>query len=303
MKVLVAEHSPLQKRLIATLLDRWRHEVVAVEDGDSAWSVLDGDNPPTMAILDWEMPGRNGLDICRQLRERETGRYVYALLLTDCITEHSLVEALENGADDYLAKPFDPLELRARLSTGSRILRLEDQLVSLASRDALTALLNRGAIMEALKNELARAQRKNTPVGILMADVDHFKKINDTRGHLVGDVVLQQVACQLIASVRKYDSVGRYGGEEFLVVLPDCDEATAFSLAERIRLAVRKHWGNKQNLPDVTVSIGVTASGQQTEAEFLLRQADQALYRAKNNGRDRVECTNQTLQSLTVTAG
>ncbi len=301
MKVLVAEYSPLQRRLIATLLERWKYEVVVVEDGDHAWSVLQEHDPPTMAILDWEMPGLSGLDICRQLRERETGRYVYALLMTACKDEHSLVEALENGADDYLAKPFEPLELRARLSTGNRILRLEEQLVSMASRDALTALLNRGAIVDALNSELARAQRNGTPVGILMADVDHFKKINDTRGHLVGDVVLQQVACQLIASVRKYDSVGRYGGEEFLVVLPDCDELTALKLAERIRLAVRKQWGNKQDLPDVTISIGVTASAQQANAEFLLRQADEALYRAKNNGRDRVEGTKQAL-TLTTSA-
>src|SRR5262249_10467443 len=183
--------------------------------------------------------------ICRELREIPGRAYTYILVLTARDQKDDLVEALEAGADDYLAKPFHAQELKARLHAGERLIDLQEQLLQAnqalqvrASHDALTGILNRGAVLEAMLSELARSRRDRKPVGVILADIDHFKSVNDTHGHTAGDIVLRQTAQAIRSVVRPYDFVGRYGGEEFLVIVPGCDLEQTKQKAEQVRRTV-----------------------------------------------------------------
>lgn len=299
MKILVADDDPVSCRLLERLLNKWGYDVIAAHSGTEAWEVLQAEHAPRLALLDWMMPGIDGLEICRRVRARSSQPYVYIMLLTANDKVGNLVEGLESGADDYLTKPFHPQELRARLRVGLRMLELESNLVEArehlqfkASHDALTSLWNRGAIIELLERELSRARREGGSVGILLADVDHFKKINDTWGHLVGDEVLRAVTGRLKAEVRSYDGVGRYGGEEFLILLPGCDRTKLETKAEQLRrTADRSPIETSAGPVPVTISIGGIASAECAECDLkkLLRATDAALYRAKLAGRNRTE--------------
>ena len=259
--------------------------------------VLIGEDAPKLAILDWVMPGMDGVDVCRALRKRETGSYIYALLLTSKAAKGDLLEGLKAGADDYLIKPFDLLELQARLWTGQRILALQDQLIAAreamterATHDALTGVWNRAAILDILAREFHRSGREGRPLSIMMLDLDHFKHINDTRGHQAGDRVLKEAAERVLSVLRAYDALGRYGGEEFLVIAPGCEPAPAMNLAERIRGSVIDASIQTSSGPiPVTLSLGLVNLAADRDPEALLRRADQALYRAKNAGRNRSE--------------
>jgi two-component system, cell cycle response regulator len=299
--VLIAEDDLLFRRIIERWFERWDYRVTVVENGLDAWDVLQKEDAPQLAILDWMMPGIDGLELCRKIRSREQGPYRYVLLLTARDDKHDVVAGLEAGADDYLTKPFEVDELRARVRAGKRILDLQaallharDELQSVAAHDSLTALWNRGAILDLLRGEISRRKRSLDALGVIMADIDHFKKINDTHGHLVGDAVLQEVARRLALSLRRYDSVGRYGGEEFLLVLPACNAPNSLTSAERLRhcIADQPVQTSAGQIP-VTLSLGV-ASVEQGEketpdCEAFLRRADEALYVAKDRGRNRVE--------------
>jgi diguanylate cyclase (GGDEF)-like protein len=299
MKILIADDDPVSSRLLDRLLAKWGYEVIAAHDGTEAWEVLQAENAPRVALLDWIMPGIDGLEICRRVRARSSQPYVYIMLLTANDKVGNLVEGLESGADDYLTKPFHPQELRARLRVGLRMLDLESRLVEAreslrfkASHDSLTTIWNRGAIIEMLERELSRARRDGSSVGILLADIDHFKRVNDTRGHLVGDEVLRAVTGRLKGEVRSYDSVGRYGGEEFLILLPGCDNPKLTAKAERlVKVVERSSIGTSTGTVAVTISIGGIASGDcpQADVNKLLLAADTALYRAKVSGRNRSE--------------
>jgi two-component system cell cycle response regulator len=299
MKILIADDDPVSSRLLDRLLVKWGYEVIAAHDGSEAWEVLQAENAPRVALLDWIMPGIDGLEICRRVRARSSQPYVYIMLLTANDKVGNLVEGLESGADDYLTKPFHPQELRARLRVGLRMLDLESRLVEAreslrfkASHDSLTTIWNRGAIIEMLERELSRARRDGSSVGILLADIDHFKRVNDTRGHLVGDEVLRAVTGRLKGEVRSYDSVGRYGGEEFLILLPGCDNPKLTAKAERlVKVVERSSIGTSTGTVAVTISIGGVASGDCPHADVnkLLLAADTALYRAKVSGRNRSE--------------
>jgi diguanylate cyclase (GGDEF)-like protein len=272
---------------------------VIAPDGQEAWRLLDCEDPPRLAILDWMMPGLDGVEVCRRVRHSSREPYIYILLLTARTESQDLVEALEAGADDYLTKPFVPHELRARLRSGTRILDLQAALVAArealriqAMHDSLTGLLNRGSVLDCLNQELSRAGRESGAVAVLMTDLDHFKKINDTRGHQAGDVVLRETALRMKSAIRAYDSLGRYGGEEFLIVLPGCDREGAARQAERIREAVGGEMFQSEGaLFRATCSIGVSWRMNATldDASELIREADVALYRAKAAGRNRVE--------------
>ena len=306
MQVLIAEDDPISRLALEAKLAQWGYEVISCANGEAALCALQGAAGPELAILDWDMPGLSGLEVCGEIRKQQVTPYIYTLVLTAKDKKQDLVTALEAGADDYLAKPFDPHELKARLLAGRRILALQRQLIASrealrfqASHDALTDLWNRGAIMHLLDQELDRAQRTDAPLGLALGDLDLFKQVNDTYGHLAGDAVLRQVAAALRQTMRGYDQVGRYGGEEFLVLLPGCDLSGARLAAERIRaciedlsIAIETGPGRRQAIR-ATMSFGVAVSvptRRHADPETLLYEADSALYRLKRTGiRNRVE--------------
>jgi diguanylate cyclase (GGDEF)-like protein len=261
--------------------------------------VLLANDSPDLVILDWMMPGMDGDQICRNLRHRPRDRYTYVLMLSARGDRADLLLGLEAGADDYLSKPFDPAELKARLNTGRRIVHLHNELIAArdalrrqAARDSLTGVWNHAAILEVLDRELARARREDRPLGVALADLDHFKRVNDTLGHLAGDAVLRSVSERFVQSMRPHDLIGRYGGEEFLIVLPGCDESGARKVCDRLRARIdnEKVSHDGQAIP-VTISIGATvfSAPYSSDAVGLVRAADVALYRAKARGRNRVE--------------
>jgi diguanylate cyclase (GGDEF)-like protein len=299
MRILVADDDPVSRRVLEATLGKWGYDVVAAFDGAEALRILQEPDAPRLAILDWDMPGADGTDICRQLRKRQDKTYTYLILLTAKGAKEDLIAGLEAGADDYLVKPFDTYELRARLNVGRRILELQNQFLQMceeirpqAALDSLTGLWNHAAILEILEHELARARREKHAVGVVMGDLDHFKRINDNYGHLAGDNVLRETARRLRSVLRQYDAIGRYGGEEFLIILPGCDGQLALRLAERLRDSVRRMELSFGGQPiGVSISLGVSASTapEPASATAVLHAADTALYRAKHAGRDRVE--------------
>jgi len=292
VKILVADDDAVSRRLLEATLRRWGYDVVVAEDGARAWEILQEEAAPQLAILDWVMPGLDGPQICGEVRCLGEQRYVYLLLLTAKSEKEDLVKGLEAGADDFLTKPFDAQELRARLRAGIRILELQEKLRVEATHDSLTGLWNRGATLDLLRRELSRGERHGTPLTVVMADIDYFKRINDTHGHLAGDVVLREVAHRLSSAVRSYDVAGRVGGEEFLIVFPGCAIGDAVDQAERLRACINREPVETPEGPiPVTLSLGVAVreAPMVVDANSLLRAADAALYRAKSRGRDRVE--------------
>jgi two-component system cell cycle response regulator len=298
MKILVADDEAVSRRLIERTLERYGYEVITASDGAAAARELAKPDGPRLALIDWMMPEMDGPEVCRHVRARQSSPYVYILLLTSKELSEDIVAGLEAGADDYLTKPCEPAELQARLRTGQRILKLEDNLVEAreqmrfkATHDALTSLWDRGAILTLLSNEVNRTEA-GFPVSLLMCDVDHFKQINDVYGHLVGDEVLQELSSRLTNAVRQNDSVGRYGGEEFLAVLSGCPRENLAEVAEQLRQAIETA-PFKTSAGDlfVSVSLGATTIEHwhpELTIEHYLKQADKALYAAKQGGRNRV---------------
>ncbi len=303
MRVLIAEDDPISRRVLEATLSRWGYEVLVACDGQEAWEYYQGDDPPTLAIFDWMMPKIDGAEVCRKVREVNGKDYVYIILLTAKGRKEDIIEGLERGADDYIVKPFDSGELQVRLRAATRILKLQSDLLSAqealrvqATHDSLTGMWNRPAVLDILNREIARVQREGNPVGIILADIDHFKQINDTFGHRSGDAVLSSVARRLTDSLRKYDAVGRYGGEEFLLVMPGCDYEDGKVRAEEFRRAVQDEpvKVGDQEIP-VSLSLGVSVCEPNgvDQPEILIHAADEAMYRAKKNGRNRFELAQQ----------
>lgn len=298
-KILIAEDDPVSRRLLEVFLARWGYQVAVAASGTEALDILDRTDAPRLAVLDWMMPGLEGVQVCRKIRERKDRPYIYILLLSARTQKEDLLLGLESGADDYLSKPFDAQELRARLHVGQRILQLQDGLMAAsaellfrATHDSLTGIANRDVILDALRRERSRQQRDGGSFGIVLLDVDHFKTVNDTYGHLSGDTVLQEVVRRVSSTVRSYDTVGRYGGEEFLIVAPSSGAEGVLRLSERIRLAIEeKSISTDAGEISVTVSLGlaVSSEGSPLDAKALLTTADEALYRAKAEGRNRSE--------------
>jgi diguanylate cyclase (GGDEF)-like protein len=297
MKILIADDDPVSRRRLEVALTRLGHEAVPVGDGTEAISALAAPDAPRLAILDWMMPGVDGLEVCRTLR-RGAAPYVYVILLTTRDRREDMVAGLQADADEFIIKPFDAVELRARLRSGERVLELQEGLLAAqealrfqATHDPLTGLWNRAMVLDQLHRELARLARQAGPLAVALADLDHFKRVNDTHGHAAGDAVLRQAAERMRGALRGCDSLGRYGGEEFLVVLPGCDLAAAERAAERLRAAIAAEpmSAGKVLLP-VSVSIGVAACDPDArDPTCLIDAADEALYRAKALGRNRVE--------------
>ncbi len=296
MKILVAEDDHLSRMLLQKSLEKAGYEVIAVDNGLTALATLEADDPPRLALLDWVMPEKDGVEVCREIRCRRDAAYTYVILLSSKESKQEIVQGLEAGADDYLTKPYNEEELKARLRAGERILELEDHLVEArenmrfqATHDPLTSLWNRGVIEELLSREIHRSQREQTCTVVILCDVDHFKQVNDQFGHNTGDDVLRELARRLQRSVRSYDMVGRFGGEEFLVILNRCDPASAASRAENIRSAVaKKPFPTRSNSLSITISVGLALSTEfdSHTLDQLLCAVDQALYAAKSAGRN-----------------
>ncbi len=299
MRILVVDDDPLTLHLVVYRLRQWGHDVISCIDGDSAWKVLERGSVPNVAIVDWIMPGLNGPELCQKIRGRTDCPYVYIVMLTGRKNLEDLIAGLDAGADDYLTKPFLLEELDARLRAGKRIVDLQNELISAretlriqAMQDPLTQILNHGAIVDTLLREIDRAHREEQPLSLILADLDGFKNVNDSYGHVAGDHVLVEVARRMRFCLRSYDAIGRYGGEEFLMVLPNSDAAQAVRLAERIRVAVSQKPFRVHNADlTVTVSQGVTTWTDPCPIpiEQLIQSADGVLYLVKNSGRNGVE--------------
>jgi two-component system cell cycle response regulator len=292
LHVLVAEDEAVSRLLLTGLLESWGYRVSIARDGDEAWQILQSPDWPLLAVLDWVMPGMDGIDICRRLRADPHRRHAYVIMITSNDATSDLVTALEAGADDFVAKPFDVDELRVRLRAGQRIVDLQRELHRKASHDDLTGMFNRRMVVEMLAREHARALREKGCLSVGMLDIDYFKPVNDSFGHHAGDAVLQEVARRINASVREIDITGRYGGEEFLLVLPGCDATAAAVIAERVRsLISATPMTALEHEIHVTASIGVVTSTSPPGADpqTLIADADRALYRAKARGRNRVD--------------
>ncbi len=304
MMILLAEDSAFYRRMIAKHLEEWGFDFVDARDGKEAWKLLMQQDGPKLALLDWVLPEIEGIELCRRLRSRPEGSpYTYTVLLTAKNQQLEMLEAMDAGADDFLSKPFDPAELKARLLAGKRIVELQQKLVSTndalqfaASHDFLTRVWNRGEILAFLRREMVRSRRSAAALGIVLVDIDNFKLVNDKFGHQTGDCVLLEVSRRFSKNLREYDGVGRYGGEEFLLILPGCDLATTTRRANEIRTAI----ANEPIVSDsttmsVTISMGVAMAEPSETVESLLHRTDTALYQAKHNGRNRVESSTASM--------
>jgi len=299
---LVAEDNPVFQTMLRSMLTKWGYDVVLARDGNEAWRLLQPADAPRLAILDWMMPGFDGVELCRGVRAASREPYQYILLLTARTDSEDLVEGMEAGADDYITKPFKAHELRVRLRAGRRILDLQEELLAArealrdqATHDGLTGLLNRTSILEILHVEAERAVRERRPIALLLVDLDRFKLVNDTYGHLAGDAVLREAARRMKHVCRRYDAIGRYGGEEFLAVLPGSNREASYAQAERLRAAMSSEpfVADEVSLP-VTCSIGVAWREYPIASQLddFVREADEALYAAKDQGRNRVAAYN-----------
>ena len=298
--VLIAEDNPVARRLLEKNLTKAGHTVVAANNGKEAFELFKKDFFP-IVLTDWMMPEMDGVELCRALRNYNTPGYVFIVFLTSKDTKEDIIAALEAGADDYLTKPFHQAELIARLKTGKRILHLEqslkkanDDIKLLSISDPLTGCFNRGYLMTRLPEEISRAGRYNHPLSLIMSDIDHFKRINDTYGHIVGDTVLKGYVDRINKTIRhEIDWVARYGGEEFVVVLSETDQDGAMAVAERLRKSLEADEFDADGKKiSITSSFGVSTLVPSDEtissAEALFREADTYLYQAKKDGRNRV---------------
>jgi diguanylate cyclase (GGDEF)-like protein len=316
MRVLIADDSLVSRHLLEATLRKWNYEVKVACDGTEAWNMLRSDDPPRIAILDWVMPGMSGPEVCKRVREHAKNgelNYTYLLLLTSKSQREDLIEGMEAGADDYLTKPFDQHELKVRLRAGSRVIDLQRELVAAreelreqATKDFLTRIWNRSSILDILQRELIRGAREKRSLGVVLADLDHFKAINDTFGHFAGDAVLREFTRRVSGVMRSYDAIGRYGGEEFLVVLPGCDDLCTASQAERMRVSVAQ---DPILIDDqhhqLTASFGAVCFRPEMNvtAESLIRIADDALYEAKRQGRNQTVVSPCKVYEMPLAAG
>ncbi len=300
MKVLVADDSATIRALLRSSLKRWGFDaILEASNGEEAWAHLQAQDAPSLALIDWEMPGVDGVELCRRVRAREEqgeSAYTYMILFTARGGRRDVVSGMEAGADDYVVKPCDEHELRVRVRAGRRIVelqaelyRLQEQFKAQSRTDPLTGCLNRRGIVERLGAELAMAGRDRRPVSVAVLDLDHFKSVNDTYGHAAGDAVLQELVRRVGATIRASDSLGRIGGEEFLVLWAGLSPEVSRVAAERVRVVVEERpFVVGTSKIHLTVSLGLTTTWGAEAQEAVIARADQALYGAKQAGRNRV---------------
>ncbi len=304
MKALVVEDDLSTRLLIKKIVENEGYEVLEAKDGYEGWSIFQKEKGNIyIALLDWKMPKMDGIEVCRRIRKTSITHYVYVLFLTSKRNIEAIVEGLETGGDDYMTKPFARKELVSRIRVAGRIITLEHELNEanrklqvLAITDPLTGLLNRREFLKRLQDEMYRVSREKRFYGLIMLDIDHFKRVNDTLGHTTGDMVLIEIADRLKAELRPYDLIGRYGGEEFLIGIPEANSKTGRDIAERIRVAIcKKPFHARNNELDISASFGITSAIPEGNTkdithllEAMIERADSALYRAKDAGRNRI---------------
>ncbi|RME22961.1 MAG: diguanylate cyclase [Deltaproteobacteria bacterium] len=297
-RVLLAEDDLVSSRLVQAQLQAAGYDVMVARSGDEALRLALAPDAPRLLLLDWMMPGLHGPEVIRRLRRLQPDRYRYAILLTQRAGGADLLSGFESGADDYVRKPCDPRELVARLRVGARIIELEDRLrasnmalARLADSDPLTGLPNRRHLLTELESASARCAEQQRPLGVAMVDIDHFKQVNDHHGHAVGDRVLCAVAERMRGRLRDDCTLGRFGGEEFLLVAPNADADAITAIGERLRAAIAEHpiaAGSATVSATISVGVACREPGVEISDAELVRSADAALYDAKRAGRNRV---------------
>lgn len=301
MKILVAEDDKISRLMLERVFSGHGYDIISVPDGDEAWAVLQAPGHPHLLILDWMMPGITGVEIVRRLRERPDGHTYYIMILTSLDTPEDISFALDGGADEFVSKPYHAEALRSRANVGRRIVSLHEMLsekismleeahkiISLqAATDELTGLYNRRHFNESFSNLMAVSKRHKYPISLIITDLDKFKSVNDLYGHSTGDEVLKVFAATMRSIVRTEDVVARWGGEEFIILLPHTALGGATVVAERIRVSFASEILLGTNLP-LTSSFGVVELSEREDAEDFINRADKALYRAKEEGRNRV---------------
>lgn len=304
MRLLLVDDDAVTLMMLNEVLTRWGYTVDTVNDGNEAWDSLNQPGHPHLLILDWMMPGLDGLEIVKRLRSRRDGHLYYIIILTSRDRTGDVATALDCGADDFIAKPYNPDELRARVNVGRRVTCLNEALAinlhkledanntisRLAATDELTGLYNRRYFNEQLQNSLSAARRHDHPLSLVLIDLDHFKQVNDSFGHGGGDQVLQKFSQLLQEMVRSEDTLARWGGEEFILLLPHTELEQATVLAERIRTALSQLCCSEAPAV-ITASFGVASLQPDEDGSSLIKRTDEALYRAKQHGRNRVETT------------
>lgn len=310
MRILVVDDDATMRVMLRSVLEKAGHEVIDAKNGREGMEIA-LESEPQMMIIDWMMPEMDGIAMTRALRQTKVGRSIYILILTSLEDEEKLVEAFENGVDDFMSKPLKPRVLMARLSAGCRVIKLQQEVehdreeirhfaadLAIANRrlqevaltDALTGCPNRRYAMERIQQEWASSSRNLRPLACMVVDVDEFKQINDCYGHDIGDTMLQQVVTALKGSVRSHDIVCRTGGDEFLVICPETTLEQANACGERLRRSVEALQVKSGMLAlRVSVSVGIAVRDKSmAEADSLIKCADQGLYLAKERGRNRI---------------
>jgi two-component system cell cycle response regulator len=294
MKIIIVEDEPISRRILENFLIECGYEVLSASDGMGALEIIQSPDAPRLVISDWMMPNMNGVELCEKIRGMEKDQYTYFILLTTKAEKGDIIKGLESGADDFIVKPFDREELKYRVKIGERIINLEQRIMHLANTDYLTGVLNRRAFMERMEGEINRSVRNKKEISIILMDIDHFKKVNDKFGHQVGDLVLQKFTERVLMASRSYDFVGRYGGEEFIVGLPETNMEQSLLIAERMRQNIEEMQltfpDNPQVALRITASFGITSCVIESfeKIDSVIKLADDALYRAKTEGRNRV---------------
>lgn len=299
MKVLIAEDEPTGNLLLKNMVFRWGFDTVPAFDGAEAWKRLQEEDAPQIVILDWMMPGMDGLEVCRRIREMEKGkdRYTYVIMLTGRGDTEDMVTGIDTGADDYIVKPFNQEELRARLRTARRnielhmALRAANKKLQIMSRlDPLTGALSRSAILADLDLAMYRSRREEKTLTIALIDIDDLKEMNQRHGRSAGDKVLQESVRRISASLRRTDNFGRYGGDEFLAILLGANSRTGIKICHRIQnIIVKKEIILPDHSVPVTVSQSLAAWDGKADIKQFISSAEQALLTTKANGRNRVE--------------
>lgn len=303
MNVLIAEDDRVARAQLESLVSSWGYDIIYAKDGLEAIEMFNA-KKPNIILLDWVMPGLEGVNVCKKIRSIKTEQYTYIIMLTAKVNQSDIITGLNAGADDFVGKPFNNEELRLRLEVGKRVVKLESDLLAFqqklkhqADHDFLTGLYNRSALMARLKEEKVRSVKNQRPYGLIMIDIDHFKNINDTYGHQAGDDVLKKFSVRIKEFCRAYDIVGRFGGEEFIVVLPNAGLNTAYMIAERIRCIVAdKPFKISDNEIRITSSFGVSTNMNNINIgiEEHIKVCDDALYKAKEAGRNMVVCADDS---------